>query len=100
MRLTHTERDIITAAVRRHFGEDARVRLFGSRADDRARGGDIDLYLEVELTDAREVLQRKLALAAELHERLGEQRIDLVVHRKGGPMLAIHRTAELNGVLL
>lgn len=100
MRLSERERDIITAAVSRHFGNGVRARLFGSRADDAARGGDIDLYLDVDLTDPRAVLQRKLALVAELHERLGEQRIDVVVHRKGGPMLPIHETAASTGVEL
>lgn len=100
MRLATTERNAIVAAVARHFGPEVHARLFGSRADDEARGGDIDLYLDVELADAREVLRRKLALVAELHERLGEQRIDVVVHRKGGPLLAIHRTAAATGVKL
>lgn len=100
MRLSPREREVITAAVARHFGADIRPRLFGSRADDNARGGDIDLYLDVQSTDAREVLRCKLALLAELHAQLGDQRIDVVTHRKGGPWLAIHDVAVANGVVL
>ena len=47
MRLTPTQATIIREAVHRHFGEDADVRLFGSRTDDSKRGGDIDLYLSL-----------------------------------------------------
>jgi len=100
MRLTAQEREVITTAVSRHFGADVCVRLFGSRADDAARGGDIDLYLDVDRSDAREVLQCKLGLLAELHERLGDQRIDIAIHRKGGPWLSIHESAVAHGVAL
>lgn len=100
MRLSDQEREVITTEVARHFGAAASVRLFGSRADDAARGGDIDLYLDVEAADARQVLRCKLALLAELHEQLGDQRIDVVIHRKGGPWLPIHEAAVTHGVAL
>lgn len=54
--------------------------LFGSRVDDSLRGGDIDLLM---LTDSPEsksvVLARRTSLLVALKDRIGEQRIDLVV---------------------
>lgn len=60
------------------FDEDAKVYLFGSRADDTARGGDIDLLVlsrSLDFTDKLEIKRR-------LYEVLGEQRIDIVIRRE------------------
>ncbi|RME50785.1 MAG: nucleotidyltransferase domain-containing protein, partial [Caldilineae bacterium] len=54
---------------------EARIILFGSRADDAKRGGDIDLLiLSQELTP-----RHKRALRLALYEKLGEQKIDLLI---------------------
>lgn len=47
MRLTAAERRAIKSSAATVFGRTATVRLFGSRVDDRARGGDIDLHIEL-----------------------------------------------------
>lgn len=47
MRLTPRQRNSILSAASDCFGADAQVILFGSRADDNARGGDIDLLVEL-----------------------------------------------------
>ena len=45
MRLTPPQIDAIIQTVSRLTGGTAEVFLFGSRLDDRARGGDIDLLI-------------------------------------------------------
>lgn len=99
MRLTANEADLIRTAVTRAFGPEGEVWLFGSRVDDEARGGDIDLYIEAAGPPA-ELLDRELRLYAELQTLLGDQRIDIVTRRRDGPELPIHRAAKHQGVRL
>ena len=101
MRLTETQQEALHTACRRHFGEAAALWLFGSRADDRARGGDIDLYLETPETDSDKLMAAKLAFLVALDRELGEQKIDLVIRRLGDQEeQPIHRIARSTGVRL
>ena len=99
MRLTEAERSAIREEVARVFGEGASVSLFGSRADDAARGGDIDLYIEAD-GDPHALLDRELRLSARLQRRLGERRIDMVVHPLGDTLRPIDEHARRTGVPL
>lgn len=99
MRLTPEQRQIIREEVTRVFGPQATVHLFGSRVDDARRGGDVDLYIEAEGT-RRELFDRELDLYARLQRRLGERRIDIVVHGRGEPLRTVDRHARETGVAL
>ncbi|WP_018936842.1 MULTISPECIES: nucleotidyltransferase domain-containing protein [unclassified Thioalkalivibrio] len=99
MRLSPEQQTVIRQEVARAFGPDARVCLFGSRTDDSARGGDIDLYVEAEGTPD-ELLESELKLHAALQRRLGERRVDLVVHRRGTPARPIDTHARRTGLPL
>lgn len=99
MRLTQEEAGIIRRQVGRVFGADARVWLFGSRADDARRGGDIDLYVEY-APRVEDEFRRVLELDDELQMQLGEQRIDIVVWAPGKTRQAIHEVARASGVPL
>lgn len=46
MRLTQQQTLLITQAIIRLAGEHARIFLFGSRLNDKAKGGDVDLLIE------------------------------------------------------
>lgn len=48
MRLTQQQTHLITQAIYRLAGVNARVFLFGSRLNDKARGGDVDILIETE----------------------------------------------------
>lgn len=99
MRLTDEQQTIIREEVTRTFGPDARVKLFGSRVDDAARGGDIDLYIEADGTPD-ELLNQELRLYVALQRRLGERRVDIVVHPRGAPHRPIDTHADRTGVAL
>lgn len=46
MRLSSNQQHCIVQIVHRHLGEQARVRLYGSRLHEDMRGGDVDLIIE------------------------------------------------------
>lgn len=99
MRLTEAQRRAIREETTRIFGTDAAVRLFGSRIDDSARGGDIDLHIEAKGVP-EQLLDCELRLRAQLLRRLGERRIDLVVQAEGQPPRPIDLHARRTGVTL
>jgi len=100
MRISELQRDLIKKTVLKYFGARSDLRLFGSRVDDNARGGDIDLYVEPEIRDVDAIVAAKLDTLLELHQLLGEQKIDLVINRKVGEMLQIYKVAKKTGIAL
>jgi len=74
MRLTSKEIDTIKSSVLA-LDAGAHVYLFGSRADDAKRGGDIDLLIEPNILTKQDL--RKVR--RQFFERFGEQKMDLVL---------------------
>lgn len=99
MRLAPEQVQAIKEEVRSLLGPEARVWLFGSRADDSSRGGDIDLYVETDETLASRT-QAAGRLAARLQQRLGDQRIDVVLVDPRTRTQPIHNAAKETGVPL
>lgn len=93
MRISETER----AYIKKIFCDldpEALVYLFGSRADDRKKGGDIDLLVlskKITETDRRKIKLR-------LYDGLGEQKIDLIIAEDTS--MPFVRIALESGVLL
>ena len=75
MTSSHARR--IVHEARAVFGPQVQVRLFGSRVDDRTRGGDIDLLVTVTQPIAHPALLAS-RLGARLQAAMSEQRIDVV----------------------
>ena len=48
IRLSAKEIEIIRTTVNRQLGDDACIRIFGSRAREDEKGGDIDILIETE----------------------------------------------------
>jgi len=101
MRLTSFQRKTICALFYRFFFLGDSLWLFGSRADDTKRGGDIDLYIETHCADHAIILDKKLHFLVALQQALGEQKIDIVINRLPlNKMLPIYEEARKTGVLL
>lgn len=80
MRLTNYEIESILSSAGRHFGSEVQVFLFGSRIDDSARGGDIDLFIKAE--PERLNSRNRIAFITDLIMKVGERRIDVVLYNE------------------
>lgn len=101
MRLSSTEQQAIRTAAAECFGADATVLLFGSRARPDGRGGDIDLLVETHQPDPDLVSHAHTRFLALLYERLGEQKIDVLVDYPGRQFRPpVYAVARQEGVML
>ena len=98
MRLERQEIETIRTAVREVFGDRATVRLFGSRARDMLKGGDIDLFVEIDPGDAS--IANEQRLRDRIAPAVGDLRVDIVLHERGTALTPIERIALRDGVLL
>ncbi|MSQ73454.1 MAG: nucleotidyltransferase domain-containing protein [Betaproteobacteria bacterium] len=92
MRISEELAQRATAVIARSYGENAKVWLFGSRANDATRGGDVDLYVEANSPELMAAMRCK----AELGD-LFDLEVDLIVGDGSKP---IHRIAKQTGVRL
>lgn len=91
------------AALREAIGsiapDAAAIRLFGSRLDDDARGGDVDLMIDFD-----HPVEHPAALSARLAVRasraIGGRKVDVMLRAPNLAQSAIHRIAQEEGVLL
>jgi predicted nucleotidyltransferase len=99
MRLTNQQAKDIARLAHQMAGETARVRLFGSRLDDDAKGGDIDLLLEIPepVTDPALVAAR---FAAQVTRLMRGRKVDVLLAAPNLERLPIHEVALSEGRLL
>jgi predicted nucleotidyltransferase len=94
VRLTPSQIEVITQTVSRLTDETSEVFLFGSRLDDRARGGDVDLLIE---THNPLTLLERAQLKMEL-ESLVDLPINVVVQARNTTPTPFQRIAHTNAV--
>jgi len=99
MRLTDHQVKAITQLAHELAGERAQVRVFGSRLDDDARGGDLDLLLELPEAAANPAL-----LAAQFSARVTRlmqgRKVDVLLAAPNLKRLPIHDMAFNEGKVL
>ncbi len=74
MRLSRNEIEAIKSSIGR-FDPKATIYLFGSRADAKKKGGDIDLLILSNVLTERDKLKIEMAI----FEKIEEQKIDLLI---------------------
>lgn len=70
--------------------------LFGSRLNDEARGGDVDIYLEVTGVEREEQQRIKRRLRPRLEEML-DLPVDLVIQDSADPLTLVAKIAKQQG---
>jgi predicted nucleotidyltransferase len=86
MRLNSEQLADLKRLATESFGADAVVCIFGSRVDDAARGGDVDILVEVPTPIERPALAAA-RLAARMSRALLGRNVDVVLR---APNLAVH----------
>jgi predicted nucleotidyltransferase len=99
MRLTDRQIDAIRQLARQVAGDQVRVRVFGSRLDDAAREGDVDLMLELpEPVDNPALLAARVS--AKVSRVMSGRRVDVLLCAPNLMRLPIHDIAFKEGQLL
>ena len=93
MRISQNEKKVIVDSI---LTSDplAKIYLFGSRADDMKKGGDIDILIFSEKID----LSEKIKIKTRIFRKMEEQKIDLLVAKnKNDPFvrLALEKGVQL-----
>jgi predicted nucleotidyltransferase len=74
MRLREEIAEFLKEEIKK-FLPDAEVYLFGSRVDDKKKGGDIDILV---VGNRRLSLMEKVKIRTAFYKRFGEQKLDIV----------------------
>lgn len=98
VRLRPEEIAAVKRIVAEHFGPDAEVRVFGSRARLDLRGGDLDLHVRVPGTTPPLALELRVANVIE--KAMDDRHVDLVLLGTADPPSRIDEVALATGVLL
>jgi len=99
MRLTDRQINSILQLAHQETGDGTRVRVFGSRLDDTAKGGDIDLLLELqEAVDNPALLSARFS--ALVSRTIHGRKVDVLLCAPNLMRLPIHEIAFKEGQLL
>ncbi|MCU0842314.1 MAG: nucleotidyltransferase domain-containing protein [Thiobacillaceae bacterium] len=99
MRLTTSQAKLIRDTAHDLFGDGVRVVLFGSRLDDTAHGGDVDLMLEIRQPVENPALM-VARMAAKVSRAMRGRKVDVVLSAPNLRRLPIHEIASREGQVL
>lgn len=99
MRLTDDQVQIIRQLAYQVAGNQLRVRVFGSRLDDAAQGGDVDLLLELE-NPVDNLALMAARLSALVSRAMNGRKVDVLLSAPNLIRLPIHDVAFKEGRLL
>lgn len=99
MRLTADQIESIHQFALQVGGPQASVRLFGSRLDDLAHGGDVDLLLDIP-TPVDQPALMAASLSAKVSRFMRGRKVDVVIHAPNLKHQPVHDIAFSEGIVL
>ena len=99
MRLSDDHIQNIKSTAQALLGDGVRVVLFGSRVDDHAKGGDVDLLIEVQQPLAEPALM-SARIASRISRAMHGRKVDVLLKAPNLKEQAIHQIAARQGVVL
>lgn len=106
IRLLPAEIEGIAAACEEVFeknqipSDGIKLLLYGSRTDIKRKGGDIDLLLEVPSLYFSSCQNLQLRLLSTIKEKIGDQKIDLLIRNQNARLTTFEKIALKNKKLL
>jgi len=99
MRLTDYQTQVIRQLARQMAGSQCRIRVFGSRLDEAAHGGDLDLMLELpDPVDNPALMAAQIS--AQVSRVMHGRKVDVLLSAPNLMRLPIHDMAFKEGKLL
>ena len=99
MRLNPSQIEMIRNTAQLVFGDIVRITLFGSRVDDHAKGGDVDLMVEVGgIVDEPALFSARVA--SRISRSMDGRRVDVILKAPNLKSQPIHEIATRTGVIL
>jgi len=99
MRLNPSQIEMIRNTAQLVFRDIVRVTLFGSRIDDHAKGGDVDLMVEVGgIVDEPALFSARVA--SRISRSMNGRKVDVILKAPNLKNQPIHEIATRTGVIL
>ncbi|MGI9212146.1 MAG: hypothetical protein ACR2HF_06700 [Methylococcaceae bacterium] len=99
MRISEEQAHTIKSIVQNVFGESTKLKLFGSRTLDHAKGGDIDLFIQTD-----QIVEQPARLLSQIEAKiimqLGERKVDIILDAPNIEKTPVSEIAERTGVAL
>lgn len=99
MRITDQQAQQIKSIVTESFGKEAHVWLFGSRANDNAKGGDVDILVTT-TNNIDEPVSMSAKVSVKLTRIFNGRKVDVVVEAPNIKQQPIFEVAKATGVRL
>jgi len=99
MRLNPAQIEMIRNTAQLVFRDIVRITLFGSRVDDHAKGGDVDLMVEVVgIVDEPALMGARVA--SRVSRSMNGRKVDVILKAPNLKNQPIHEIATRTGVIL